>query len=72
METKKYVSNHALKAMYAILKKGRYLNLSITDQLHLFDKIVVPVLLYGYEIWGFGNLDIIERIHLNFVKCCSI
>ena len=68
MKTKKYVSNRALKAMYAVLKKGRCLNLSITDQLHLFDKIVVPVLLYGCEIWGFGNLDIIERIHLKFCK----
>jgi hypothetical protein len=27
METNKYVSNRAVKAMYAILKKGRYLNL---------------------------------------------
>ena len=27
-----------------------------------------PVHLYGYEIWGFGNLDILERVQLRFYK----
>ena len=32
--------------------------------LKLFDKSVVPILLYGCEVLGFENIDIIERIHL--------
>ena len=36
--------------------------------LELFDKSVVPILLYGCEVWGFENIDIIERIHLKFCK----
>jgi hypothetical protein len=31
-------------------------------------QIVKPILLYGGEIWGFGNIDIIERVHLKFCK----
>ena len=54
--------------MYSILSRGRDLNLSIEDHLHLFDKIVVPILLYGCEIWGFGNNEIIEKVHLKFCK----
>ena len=27
-----------------------------------------PILLYGSEIWGFGNIDVIERIQLKFLK----
>ena len=27
-----------------------------------------PILLYGCEIWGYCNLDIIERVHLKFCK----
>ena len=68
IEMKKYVSNRAIKAMYSILSKGRDLSLSIEDHLHLFDKIVVPILLYGCEIWGFGNNEIIEKVHLKFCK----
>jgi hypothetical protein len=26
--------------------------------------MVKPVLLYGCELWGYGNCDIIERVHL--------
>jgi hypothetical protein len=32
---------------------------NIICQLDLLDKVVAPVLLYGYEILGFENLDII-------------
>ena len=27
-----------------------------------------PILLYGSEIWGHGNLDVIERVQLKFLK----
>ena len=66
--TKKYLINKATKAMYDVLKKGRTHNLSIQCQLDLFDKIVVPILLYGCEVWGIGKNDDIERVHLKFCK----
>ena len=34
----------------------------------MFDKMVTPILLTYCEIWGFENLDIIEKIHLKFCK----
>lgn len=34
----------------------------------MFDKVVLLVLLYGCEIWGFENLDIIECVYLKFLK----
>jgi hypothetical protein len=54
--------------MYDIIMKGRLHNISIECQLDLFDKIVKPILLYGCEIWGVGNNDIVERVHLKFCK----
>ena len=42
--------------------------LSISCQLDLFDKLVKPILLYGCEIWGSGNNDILEKVHLKFCK----
>lgn len=35
---------------------------------HVIFQVVLPVLLYGCEIWGFEKLDIIERVHLKFLK----
>ena len=37
-------------------------------QLKLFDVLISPTLTYGAEKWGFGNLKIIEKIHLQFCK----
>ncbi len=34
----------------------------------MFDYLVEPILLYGSEIWGFVNIDIIEKVHLQFCK----
>ena len=58
----------ATRALYEVLKLGRLHNLSIKCQLDLLDKMVKPVLLYSCEIWGMGNNDILERVHLKFCK----
>ena len=39
--------------------------MSISCQLDLFDK---PILLYVCDVWGYGNNDILERVHLKFCK----
>jgi hypothetical protein len=54
--------------MYEVLKLGRLHNFTIPCQLDLFDKMVKPDLLYGCELWSYGNCDIIERVHLTFCK----
>ena len=62
------LKNVASRAMYALLKKSRKLGLDIDVQLKLFDSVVMPVALYGCEIWGFSSTDIIEKLHLQFCK----
>ena len=57
--------------MYEVLKLDRLHNLTIPCQLDLFDKMVKPVLLYGCELWGHGNCDIIERVDLNLLHPLS-
>ena len=54
--------------MYDVIKKGRLHNLSIECQIELFDKIVKPILIYGSEVWGFGNNSVIKRVHMKFFK----
>ena len=60
--------NKGTQAMYEILRKGRLHNLSVSCQYDLFHKIVTPILLYGCEIWGHVNTDLIERLHLKFCE----
>ena len=45
---------------------GRRLNLPTDIMLTLFDSCVEPILLYGYEVWGYENVDILEKVHTKF------
>ena len=38
----------------------------IEYQLKLFDNLVVTILTYGCEVWGFGDLSGIEKVHTIF------
>ena len=58
----------ASRAMYSLLKKITKLHLPVDLALHLFDSLVTPILLYGCEIWGFSNIEQVERVHLKFCK----
>ena len=67
-KTKKYLSEQANKAMFSLLRKIRTLNLPITLQIELFNKTIKPILLYGCEVFGVENIEILERIQLKFLK----
>ena len=54
--------------MFELLKKGRKLFLDVEVMLKLFDSTVLPILVYGSEVWGYSNLDYIETLHLKFCK----
>ena len=54
--------------MFAVFRKIRNLPLSIDLQLKLFDTLVLPILTYSCEVWGFENISDIERVHLGFCK----
>ena len=54
--------------MYSVISKSRRLGLPIITQLHLFDTIISPIMLYGCEIWGYSDVSILEKLHLKFLK----
>ena len=51
--------------MYSLLAKSRNMRLPIDLQFDLFKKLVKPILLYGCEVWGFGNIDVLEEYSSN-------
>ena len=50
------------------LKKSKKLSLPLDIIIKLFDVLVKPVVLYGAEVWGSENCDILERLQLRFFK----
>lgn len=67
-KTKKRALDQGRKAMFSIMKKSRKFNLPVDLQLHLFDTMVSPILLYGSEVWGYEDNSIIESLYLSFYK----
>lgn len=67
-DAKAHLVQQARKAMFIVLRKARKSNLPIDMQLELFDTMVVPILLYGAEVWGFEYWNIIENFHMQFCK----
>ena len=54
--------------MYSLIRKSRSLILPLDLQIEVYEKMVKPILLYGSEVWGFGNLDVLARSVLKFLK----
>ena len=48
--------------------RANNLDLPLDLQMKLFDNTVLPILTYSSEIWGYGNLESIERVHTEFLR----
>lgn len=60
------------QAQKAIFQLNRYLYkftfLTPRHKVELFDKLIVPILNYGGEVWGFAHANVIEKVQLQFCK----
>ena len=58
----------ANRALYKLRTIAASLNLPIDTQCELYDRMIVPVLTYGCEVWGTKMVDRIELFHRRFMK----
>ena len=56
------ISNQAIRIMFGLKKMYKFELMDIASKLQLFDSVIIPILLYGCEIWGFNNISDIEKI----------
>ena len=66
--SKVQLKDQAEKAMFSLLNKSNELGLPVDVQRELFDKTVLPVMLYGCEIWGYENIKMFESFYLRYLK----
>ena len=71
LKPRMHVIQQARKALFLLYKRIRHFNLSLKLQIKLFDHTIVPILLYGREVWGFENTDVIEKVHNEFLRKIS-
>ena len=54
--------------MFSLIEKAKLLKLPIDLTCDLFDKTVLPVLIYGCEIWGFVDLREVDIFYRKFLR----
>ena len=53
-------AKQARKATYSLITRIKQLNLTVEVSIELFEKLVIPILLYGSEIWGYEDPKILQ------------
>ena len=54
--------------MYGVISKCMKHNSSIDCKLDMFDHVIKPILLYGFEALCYYNSKLVQKLHLNFCK----
>ena len=67
-QTKKHNVEQARKEMHVLFKRIRNLNFPIDLHLYLFYQVILPIALFGCEILGFENSQIIEYLPTDFLR----
>ena len=58
----------ANRALFSLKTKRNKFRLPIDIYINLFDTMIMPILLYGCEIWGNENIDMVESFYMKFLR----
>ena len=65
----KTLAEQASKATFSLFTHlHKFSHISPVVKYELFEKMIIPILHYGCEIWGFNPGHEVERVHLQFLK----
>ena len=68
-KTQQTLARQGQKAVFSMFRMtNKYVGLNQCIMCDLFDKMVLPILTYGCEVWGYHKGDAIERVHREFLK----
>jgi hypothetical protein len=68
LKARKHLAEQANKALHLLFTRANNAELPIDLVIKLFDHTVLPILTYGSEIFGFENVEILEKVHNNFLR----
>lgn len=68
-ECQKILATQARKGIFLLRRYSYACNgLPVSLQLKLFDKMILPILMYGAEVWGVTKAKHIEQVHIDYCK----
>ena len=67
-QAQKSLSEQATKTLFSLNSLFEKVHLDISEKLKLFDSMIMPILMYGAEAWGFHGAPDAERVYTKFLK----
>ena len=67
-QAQKSLSEQATKALFSLNSLFEKVRLDLSEKLKLFHSMVIPILMYGVEAWGFHSAPDAERVYSKFLK----
>ena len=64
----KALHEQALRAYCNLMTLFDRVKLDVKTKLSLFDTMIVPILLYGSEVWSVYNYKDVDKLYLRFCK----
>ena len=58
----------AQRASFSVMNRARELNLSLSCTIHIINTVIKPILLYGCEIFCYGNTTSLEKFYVSLLK----
>ncbi len=58
----------ATKALFSLYKMSCKLQLNMVTKIELFERMIVPILVYGCEVWGFEDLEQVHVFQRKFLR----
>ena len=68
LTNRKYLVQQATKALYYFYRRVNNLNLPLYLVLKLFDRTILPILLFSSEVWGYEDHKFLEKLHCAFLR----
>ena len=56
------------KALFVLEQRFAKWSFNFSEKQEFFDKLLTPVLLYGSELWGCSGMDVVAKVHRDFVR----
>ena len=60
--------DEAKRALFKLDVLMSKIDLEINTKTHLFDVMIKPILLYGFEVWGHEDIEQTEFFHRTFLR----
>jgi len=68
LAARKHIVEQATKALHLLFTRSSNAGLPLDLTIKLFDHTVMPILTYGSEIFGYENIEMLEKVHNDFLR----